>query len=92
MNESDLATPEIVSSDHQQFEPNLDDLDIPIALKKGTRACNKHPLHVFLTYFNLSPTHKGFLSSINSIAIPILKTLSEELSNESWNEGGARIS
>ena len=33
------------------------DLDWPIALRKGKRACTKHPLHLFLSYSKLSTPH-----------------------------------
>ncbi|KAM7461061.1 hypothetical protein LguiA_029182 [Lonicera macranthoides] len=58
------------------------DLDILIALRKGTRTCIQHPLHLFMSYKKLSYNHKAFLTSLNSIAIP--KTLSEALGDENW--------
>ncbi|KAH7569702.1 hypothetical protein JRO89_XS06G0248200 [Xanthoceras sorbifolium] len=42
-----------------------DDLDIPIALRKGTRTCTQHPLNLFLSYKNLSHNHRAFLTSLN---------------------------
>lgn len=58
------------------------DLDIPIALRKGTRTCTQHPLDLFMSYKKLSHNHRAFLTSLNSIAIP--KTLSEALGDENW--------
>ena len=34
------------------LDPN--DLDLPIIIKKGTRTCTKHHLHLFMSYTNLS--------------------------------------
>ena len=38
------------------------ELDIPIALRKGTRKCTKHPFSNFVSYSCLSPSHKAFVS------------------------------
>ena len=35
-------------------ELNIDDLDIPIALRKGPRSCTQHPISKFLAYSHLS--------------------------------------
>ena len=35
-------------------------LDIPIALRKGTKTCTKHPISKFLSYAKLSPTYQAF--------------------------------
>lgn len=58
------------------------DLDIPIALRKGTRACTQHPLHLFMSYKNLSHSHRAFFTSLNKISIP--KTLSKALGDVNW--------
>ena len=79
-----LATSDLVSNTHQQLELDPEDLDIPIALRKRTQACTKHPLHLFFTYSNPSLTHKAFLTNINSIPIP--RTVFEALSHDSWND------
>ena len=58
--------------------------DLPIATRKGIRTCIKHPIHMSMSYENLSPSHKAFLTTINSIPIP--KTIFEALSNENWRD------
>ena len=65
-------------NDLDELDPN--DLDLPIAIRKGTRTCTKHPLHLFLSYSNLSPKHKAFLTSLNTIFIP--RTFFEAVGNE----------
>ena len=62
--------------------------DLPIATRKGTRTCAKHPMHLFMSYENLSPSHKAFLTNICSILIP--KIVFEALSNENWR-GAMRV-
>ena len=45
---------------HQESDPgtgnelNINDLDIPVALRKGPRSCTEHPISKFLAYSHLS--------------------------------------
>lgn len=48
----------------------ISDLDIPIALRKGTRSCPKYPISMFISYSNLSSSFKAFTSSLSDIVIP----------------------
>ena len=48
----------------------LSDLDMPIALRKGTRSCAKYPLSNFVSYHNLSPSFYAFTSQLSSVEIP----------------------
>jgi len=64
---------------------NTNDLDQPIAIRNGIRECTKNPLYPiadFMSFEKFSPSHRTFLSKINTIPIP--KTLHEALSNEKW--------
>ena len=75
------------SQDETETQPVEDDLDLPIALRKGTRKSTKRPLYPlsnYLSFKNFSPTHKTFLVNLNTISIPT--TLSEALSNEKWKQ------
>jgi saccharopine dehydrogenase-like NADP-dependent oxidoreductase len=68
-------------------EPQVNDQDLPIAVRKGTKECTKRPLYPlshFLSFKNFSPSHRSFLVSLNTIVIPT--TLSEALSNEKWKQ------
>jgi hypothetical protein len=40
------------------------ELDLPIAVRKGIRACTKHPI------YNLSPVSKAFIAKIDEVEIP----------------------
>ena len=42
---------------------------MPVALSKGVRSCVKYPMSNHLTYAKLSPQYKGFVASIDSIAV-----------------------
>lgn len=71
-----------VSSD--LLSPPADsDLDPPIALRKGRRSCyTDHPLHKFINYSRLSPSHRTFVSSLSSLSIP--NTIAEAIAHPGW--------
>ena len=50
--------------------PVIDDLDIPIATRKGVRSCTQHPISKFVSYSRLSPSHKAFVPNLASVSIP----------------------
>lgn len=86
-NEVQITDPSVTESD-VPIESN--DLELPIAIRKGTRECTKslpkpvYPLAQFLSFKHFSPSHRAFLMSLNTIAIP--NTLSEALSNKEWKQ------
>ena len=53
-----------------QAPPN--DLHLPIALHKGTRACTHHPISHFVSYDRLSPSFCDFALLVASELIPRL--------------------
>lgn len=71
-----------VSSD--LLSPPADsDLAPPLALRKGRRSCyTDHPLHKFINYSRLSPSHRTFVSSLSSISIP--NTIAEAIAHPGW--------
>ncbi|KAA0040884.1 Beta-galactosidase [Cucumis melo var. makuwa] len=52
---------------HDEYDPSL---DLPIALRKGTRSCTKHPISNYVSYENLSPQFRAFTASLDSTTIP----------------------
>ncbi|RVW97624.1 hypothetical protein CK203_027993 [Vitis vinifera] len=61
--------------------------DLPIAVRKGIRECTNQPLYPlthFLSFKKISPSHRVFLVSLNTISIPT--TVSEALTNEKWKQ------
>ena len=60
------------------------DLDQPIALRKGIRACTEHPINNFVSYKKLSPSYHAFVSSIDNIQIP--RTIQEALIDPQWKK------
>lgn len=61
------------------------DLDLPIALRKGTRECTNRPLYPlshYVSFERLSPAHKRFIISLNTISIPT--NVSEALTKKEW--------
>ncbi|KAL5851107.1 hypothetical protein ACOSQ3_006225 [Xanthoceras sorbifolium] len=63
-----------------ELPPN--DLDIPIALRKGVRSCTQHSIYNFLSYKGLSPTYKAFVSNLQQIQVP--NSIHEALKIPEW--------
>ena len=40
---------------HELIDLKIDDVDVPIALRKGVRSCTNHPIGNFVNYDSLSP-------------------------------------
>ena len=45
-------------------------LDIPIALRKGTRSCTKDSICNYMSYSNLQPKFKVFTESLDTATVP----------------------
>ncbi|RVW12310.1 Retrovirus-related Pol polyprotein from transposon TNT 1-94 [Vitis vinifera] len=58
------------------------DLDLPIALRKGTRACTKHPIAKYISYSNLSNNYRAFTTNISKLVIP--RNIQEALDEPGW--------
>ncbi|CAL5366916.1 unnamed protein product [Camellia sinensis] len=78
---SPMPVPHPVSTNSSGNDPHLisspvvdgpitDDLSLPIALRKGVRACTQHPISKFVSYDSLSSTYRAFVSSLSSVCIP----------------------
>jgi len=67
------------SSPSHNMLPNVSDLDIPIAHRKGTRQCTKYPIANYLSYHRLSNSHKAFTSKITNLFVP--KNIHEALND-----------
>jgi hypothetical protein len=56
------------SSESSSFEPEsgsnpeIDDYELPIAVRKGVRSCTQHPLSNYMSYENISPVFRAFTS------------------------------
>ena len=61
---------------------NFPDLDIPIAIRKGSRSCTNHPIARYLSYHRLSDNHKAFTSKISHLSIP--RNIQEALECPKW--------
>ena len=47
-----------------------DNLDVPIALRKGVRTCTQHPIANYVTYERLSDQYKESTINIDKVDIP----------------------
>ncbi|RVW75443.1 Retrovirus-related Pol polyprotein from transposon RE1 [Vitis vinifera] len=77
---------ELEPETHDQFVQNEDseeflDLHLPIALGKAIRKCTlTHPISNFISFENLSPSHRAFLTPLIPIEIP--QAVQEALKSE----------
>ncbi|XP_071909660.1 uncharacterized protein [Coffea arabica] len=58
------------------------DLDLPIAIRKGTRTCTRHPISKYVSYDNLSPKYRAFTTEISKLVIP--RNIKEALVDQNW--------
>lgn len=69
-------------SPHISDSPPISNYDLPIALRKRTKECAKHPSYPLpkLSFHRFSASHRSFLANLHTIPNP--STLSEALSNK----------
>ena len=60
--------------------PIYDDLDLPIAIRKGKR--NTYPMSNYLSYDKLSVNHRNCLAKLSDVSIP--RDIYEALEDPSW--------
>ena len=67
-------------------DPSLqtNDLDVPIALRKGTRTCTQHPIQNFISYSKLSPSFLAFTTKLSEEEIP--NSIHEALAIPRWKD------
>lgn len=81
--------------DLENVQPVIDDLNIPIALRKGVRTCTNHPISNFCSYEGLSPPYQAFVLALDSVQVPKWrKAVSEEIGalEKKWPLGNLRTS
>lgn len=57
-------------ADNEEVCSDSTDLELPIAVQKGTRKCTQHPIAKFISFENCSPSYRSFLTKIHSDKIP----------------------
>ena len=73
-----------VSEDTSTVSIDDEDLHWPIALRKGVRACTKHPLQNYISYKGLSLKFSVFVSNVNKVQVP--NNIQEALQHPRWKE------
>ncbi|OIT29830.1 hypothetical protein A4A49_55691, partial [Nicotiana attenuata] len=82
---NDTSPPLVPSSSVPLPSDPPEDLDLPIALRKGTRTCKStYSIASFISYDHLSPTPRSLIASLDSISID--KTVKEALNHPGWSE------
>ena len=64
--------------------PFIDDSDLPIAKRKGVRACTNHPIGKYVAYGKLQPAYRAFISALDSAQIP--NSIQEALKDPAWKQ------
>ncbi|XP_060964985.1 retrovirus-related Pol polyprotein from transposon RE2 [Cannabis sativa] len=78
---SSLSPSNILSS-QSVSSPTSETLDLPIALRKGTRACTKHPIAKYISYNHLSDNYRAFITNISELVVP--RSIQEALDEPRW--------
>ncbi|KAG6513861.1 hypothetical protein ZIOFF_024198 [Zingiber officinale] len=72
--ESDALAPDPVKQLSSSIEPttplNMNELDLPVAVRKGVRSCTQHPISNHVSYSRLSPSYHAFVSQLSNHDIP----------------------
>ncbi|CAN1770862.1 Retrovirus-related Pol polyprotein from transposon TNT 1-94 [Linum perenne] len=68
----------------EQMSGDSDDLDVPIALRKGVRSCARYPIGNQVSYERLSDSHKAFTIAVDSVEIP--RTIQEAMKSPEWKK------
>ncbi|KAJ4721161.1 Retrovirus-related Pol polyprotein from transposon TNT 1-94 [Melia azedarach] len=77
--EPEKAIPEDTS---KFLNSSLDDLDIPIALRKGVRSCTQHPIANFISYKKINHQYKAFITNVSTLEVP--KSIQEAMKDPKW--------
>ncbi|KAG6521936.1 hypothetical protein ZIOFF_019070 [Zingiber officinale] len=72
--ESDALAPDPMKQLSSSVEPtaplNMNELDLPVVVRKGVRSCTQHPISNHVSYSRLSPSYHAFVSQLSNHAIP----------------------
>ncbi|KAG6508912.1 hypothetical protein ZIOFF_034294 [Zingiber officinale] len=49
---------------------NMNELNLPVAIRKDVRSCTQHPISNHVSYSRLSPSYHAFVSQLSNHAIP----------------------
>ena len=67
-----------------ELSDNIDELQLPIALRKGVRSCTQHSIGNYVSYSRLSPKYRAFVANLDRIMVP--KDIKEALKSEDWKK------
>ena len=60
------SSPQSEPTDPEPVDCPIPDLDLPIALRKGTRSCTMHPIQNHLSHANLSQKFRAFAFALET--------------------------
>ena len=62
----------------------MDDLELPIVLRKCSRTCTQHSIKNFISYVGLSQPYQAFISRLDNVQI--LANIQEALIHIGWKQ------
>ena len=65
-------------------DQTVSDLDMQIALRKGTQSCTQYPIANFLSYTKLSPAFRALTKKV--FAVEVLKNIQEAQNHPEWRK------
>ena len=72
----------VIQKPHVAPAPIFDDLDLPIAIRKGKR--NAYPISQYISYDRISEKHRAYLTRISNMFVP--KDIHEALGDPNWKK------
>ncbi|KAJ4721114.1 Retrovirus-related Pol polyprotein from transposon TNT 1-94 [Melia azedarach] len=82
LNQSLEPEKEIPEDTSKFLNSSLDDLDIPIALRKGVRSCTQHHIANFISYKKINHQYKAFITNVSTLEVP--KSIQEAMKDPKW--------
>ncbi|KAK0608670.1 hypothetical protein LWI29_034103 [Acer saccharum] len=81
LNETGISSsfPPLKTSNEESLS---NDLDVPIAIRKGTHSCTMHPIAKYVSYHRLSPNYRVFTTNLSSVSIP--RNIQDALNHAEW--------
>ncbi|KAG6495140.1 hypothetical protein ZIOFF_042931 [Zingiber officinale] len=91
--ESDALAPDPVKQLSSSVVPtaplNMNELDLPVAVRKCVRSCTQHPISNHVSYSRLSPSYHAFVSQLSNHAIP--SSYYEAVRHSRWKKDSTTI-
>ena len=83
-NHESNPSPDNLGNISHETQAENNDLDIPIAIRKGVRSCTQHPICNFFSYDGLSAEYRTFVTNLSNVEI--LRNVHDALGKLEWKD------